>query len=121
MVSTRLIRYANKRLACSQQLCDGVPHGRTREFSVDGRITREAHYREGKLHGHEQVYNEEGVLIELNSYTNGVRTGLSKKQIINAFAYLSRRGVDVQAEPTVYYIGRPKRGLFERILKGRWK
>ena len=22
---------------------------------------------------------------------------------------------------TVYYIGRPKRGLFERILKGRWK
>lgn len=50
-----------------------------------------------------------------------VDTGLSKKQIINAFAYLSRRGVDVQAEPTVYYIGRPRRGLFERILKGRWK
>lgn len=50
----------------------GVPHGLRREYYPNGNIRSEIQFNEGKKHGKERIYDEEGVLLKEMVWYNNV-------------------------------------------------
>lgn len=73
--SVRELKHDSGQLLARIEQVNGKPHGLMQEWSLDGKLSVEAHFNHGQYHGEYKSWWDNGQLKEEGTYHNGQRVG----------------------------------------------